>query len=261
MRILIRYLKHLYILPLIISNVNVLLSQTSFSQIIDFNGNQESAYAICVSEHNYYLIGNGLVVDDDYAKGIFICKTDLVGNVIWRKTFIDDSSSLSSGSNAISDINGNIYITGGKIIEPNEETNVFVCVFDPITGDTTKFIEFEFPGVEAGYMIEWMPDSTLLIYGIKGVGGYSRILLMNIDINGEIIYNKYYGSGLMTDSRCFELDNSGHISIAYGVTDCQSPGYTFQSIDIEGNITSTFHSDTNCLVWPTVSSSSSRPMS
>lgn len=249
MREAIKYIMYVYFIPLFMLKVDALFCQTTFSKTIDFNGNQESAYAISVSEDYLYLIGNGLVVDDGYIKGIFICKTDLNGNVIWRRTFISDSSSLSSGSNSITDKNGNIYITGGKIIEPNEESNVFFCSFDPLTGDTIRFSEFIFPGIEAGFTIQWMPDSTLLIYGLKMVGGYSRILLMNIDTTGGVIFNKYYGDGSMTDSRCFQLSESGNISIAFGDSDCDPVGYTIQSVDDIGNVLSTYQSEINCLVW------------
>ena len=225
------------------------MSQTTFSKTIDFSGNQETAEAVIINENNIFLIGNGLEIDNNYLIGLFFSKTDFQGNVIWRRTFTKDSTSLFSGFNAITDNQGIIYITGAHVIEPYEEVNAFLCSIDPISGDTLLFKEFVDPGVEAGYRIQWLPDSTILIYGTTSVDDHSRILLMNVDTTGQIIFNKYYGTGIVRDSRYFQVDDNGSIAIAFGDEDCDPTGYYFYSIDQVGNLSSTFHSDINCLEW------------
>lgn len=244
-----KHIVRLLISTLLFIKSNVLLSQTTFSETIDFNGNQESAYATILYGNYIYSIGDGIMIEDGYKKGLFFCKTDLQGNVVWRRTFIDESATFNSGLNAIVNKSGIIYITGGRIIESLEETNAFLCSIDPSNGDTLKFYEFDFPGVEAGYRVQWMPDSTILIYGTKTVTGYGKILLMNVDTLGNIIFNKYYGTGIVRNSRYFQLDDNGSISIAFGDEDCDPRGYTFHSIDMLGNIVSTTHADENCLEW------------
>jgi len=244
-----KHIVRLIITTLLFIKSNVLLSQTTFSETIDFNGNQESAYATIQYDNYIYLMGNGLLVDDGYKKGLFFCKTDLLGNVVWRRTFVDDSSTLSCGFNALVDQSGIIYITGGRTNESLDETNAFLCSLDPFTGDTLRFHEFNIPGFEAGLRIQWMPDSTILIFGTKTVSGYGKILLMNVDTLGNIIFNKYYGTGIVRNSRYFQLDDNGSISIAFGDEDCDPRGYTFHSVDILGNIESTNNADENCLEW------------
>lgn len=244
-----KHIVRLLISTLLFIKSNVLLSQTTFSETIDFNGNPESAYATILFDNYIYLMGNELLVDDGYKKGLFFCKTDLLGNVVWRRTFVDDSTSLSLGLNAITDKSGNIYVTGGRIIESLVETNVFLCVFEPSTGDTIKFFDFDVPGIEGGYRIQWLPDSTILIFGIKNVGGYGKILLMNVDTLGNVIFNEYYGTGIVRDTRNFQLDENGNILIAYGDENCDPRGYTFQFIDSHGDIDSIFETNVNCFEW------------
>ena len=125
-----KHIVRLLISALLFIKLNVLLSQTTFSETIDFNGNQESAYTTIQYDNYIYLMGNGLLVDDGYKKGLFFCKTDLLGNVVWHRTFVDDSSTLSSGFNALVDQSGIIYITGGCTNETLGETNAFLCSID-----------------------------------------------------------------------------------------------------------------------------------
>lgn len=137
------HIVRLLITTLLIIKSNFLLSQTTFSETIDFNGNQESAYAILLYDDHIYSIGNGLMIEEGYRNGLFFCKTDMQGNVVWRRTFIDDSATLATGINAIVDKNGIIYIAGRRTTDLLDETNTFLCSIDPSNGDTLKFYEFK----------------------------------------------------------------------------------------------------------------------
>jgi len=239
----------IFIIALFIIKCNVLCSQATFTKTIDFNANQETAEAIIVTNDNIFLIGSGLDIEAGFLVSLLICKTDLYGNVVWRRTFSNDSTSLYSGLNAITDKNGIIYITGFHLIEPFEETNAFLCAIDPSVGDTLLYKEFEIEGIEVGYRVQWLPDSTILIFGTTNIDDYSRILLMNVDKAGQVIFNEAYGTGIITDTRYFQLDETGNINISYGDVNCDPTGYNFNSIDFEGNVSFVFHSDINCLQW------------
>lgn len=228
---------------------SVVQAQNTFNTTIDFDSNYEAASSIFIDSNYFYIIGSGYVVDNNYWVGLFFCKTDFQGNVLWRKTYTAGATSLYPSYNAISTKNGLIYIAGTHVIETFGERNVFLCGIDPLTGDTTKYLEFIEPGIEEAYRLAWMPDSTILIYGATAVDDYLKLLLMKVDTNGNILYSTYYGEGLVEDTYFFQLDDNGDIYLAYGNKECDPSGYYFYSVNQDGSLHTTFHSDINCMEW------------
>lgn len=239
----------LFISILIICYQTISTGQTTFNKTIDFDSSYEASYSVVANENTYYFMGDGYIAAFDYWRGLSLCKTDAEGNLIWQKTYGKVGSELFSSLNAICNFKGDLYLSGTHIIEQYVEANVILTKIDKETGDTIFFKEFYTDGVEVGYRISWLPDSTILIYGITNETGYNRILLMNIDTVGNIIFDKFYGTGIVRDSRYFQLDNSGNIYISYGDEDCDPRGYYFNIVDLAGEITGIYDYDLNCLEW------------
>lgn len=233
----------------LILGTHLAICQLTFNKMIDFNYGYESLFSIKTVPEGYILLGCGLIPEQDYWQGLKICKTDLEGSLIWQHVYCDFGSNLYSGYNVISDIKDNLYLTGSKSTVAFFESNLIFVKFNGETGDTLFLKEYYQPGFEAGFRLCWLPDSTILIFGNTGETGNRRIRLMNLDTLGNVIYNKYYGTGIMNDFRFFQLDESGEIYLSFGDDDCDPRGYYFYTLDYSGNIQEIYNADVNCLEW------------
>lgn len=155
-------------------------------------------------------------------------------NISWAKSA--QGTQLDEGTGIAVDGNGNTYITGlfesetltfgSKTLTNTLETkeDIFVAKFD-INGDCIWAKSFGGPGNEAGNKIVLDQTNNVLyvvgyMYGSFNFGGtpltligYKDVVLLKMDLDGNPIAGKNFGSNSDTNGKDICLDQNGNVFI------------------------------------------------
>ena len=176
---------------------------------------------------------------------IYVIKTDFHGNVKWEKTY--GGSNWDVG-NAVIEVNDGGYLIAGYSNSPgisSGNTDVFIVKID-VNG---KLIWQKAYGKSGSYNHEWAYDiisdasNGSMIVGARDYynQGKRNILLLNVDINGELLWEKEFSESGAVDEIAHSISytNNGNYFICSKVNSLSKPG-VYQpkiiKIDNRGNI-------------------------
>ena len=168
--------------------------QTTFNKTIDFSNGSEVGWSLVLQEDGYILIGGGwgFEIGDYFDEKLKFAKTDLEGNVIWTNFIGEPSMHFFCGpQSGIVTQDENIVFCGSKLSAVTY--SAILVKFNPITGDTIFFKEFDFDDVLKGLQVRELFDGTLIILATDDNDEYGS-LLIKTTADGEFIWEKRYGN-------------------------------------------------------------------
>ncbi|HSA05905.1 MAG TPA: hypothetical protein P5556_01855 [Candidatus Gastranaerophilales bacterium] len=162
-----------------------------------FGGSKdEKAFAIAVLGSNIYVTGHEASASAGGGYDVPVIKLDHDGNVIWYKQF-GGAQNERGYSIAISNVTGHVYITGSEssdIDGGNED--IFVMELDS-AGNMVWKKQYGGADRDVGHSIAFS-DNSLYVTGYEmsdSYGGISDIVVMKLDISGNVMWKKQYGGG------------------------------------------------------------------
>lgn len=180
--------KQFLIIALIGVNLIAYSQRPRWEVIIGTQGRDDCAYNLT----NFYDKGYLLVYNFDN-EGSCLIKTDINGNVLWEKTFIN---SIAVFGDAVTyDKNGNIYFCGG--IWVNESTCwPFITKLDSCGNQQWCKLIKDASKMYGGSRDLLINENNLLVVLMRfeSLDKTDQIFLTGIDLNGEILWSKSYAS-------------------------------------------------------------------
>ena len=201
-----------FILLLIcISIKGSLFSQLTFNNTIDFNNGDETALSI-VSVADGCIIGGhgyGNETDDYYQVKLKFVKVDLEGNEVWQHVFADSGYNLYCGNQSgILMQNGNILFCGKRQTDSTSEI-ITICL-DQETGDSIYYKTYDFNDWLFGNQVRELSTGEIIMLAWD-TNAPSAYLLLKLSPNGDLIWQKSYGSSNEVYPSNFEIDDEDTI--------------------------------------------------
>jgi hypothetical protein len=213
------------------------------SKLYNFS-NFGSAFNGINNGHNSTFIMTGNFSTNSNTTNAILVNTDLYGDTLWSKKYY---SSTTSFGKAVCKTNDGGYIVGGaKLNSSNGRYNMYVIKTDSI-GDTLWTRNFISSESEFINSIIQTTRNTYSVVGqtLNSVFGAYDIKLMELDINGNEIWSKSYGTAFNDNSYYLKEVKDGYI-MAGETSTANGPAAYIIKTDTLGNVnTSTSLSETN----------------
>lgn len=185
----------------------------------NYGGDKTDEFNSVIEDNGYYYIcGSTASYTVDSVTDVFVVKTDLLGNVIWSRTF--------GGSGCAGAYCGDV---GYKIIK--ESTNKFVIAgraatngFNLMAGYIIKINEsgnliedyvFDGVGSEFFYSVSLADNGDLIYTGQNKIGNWESWLL-RMSPDGSVIYNLGYGDALTAGAAGEVLESNDYTYVFMG---------------------------------------------
>ncbi len=215
-------------------------SSDSFLTKFDQNGNiiwtkqwgtrfEDRCYSIKLDKsENIYLLGYSETEFNEETnsgdRNIFLVKYNKDGILQWTKEF--GSIDFDEGTSIAIDTNENIYITGytwGDIVEniysDTNGSDIFLMKLDS-NGNNIWVKQFNSIGTQIGYSVITDNEDNIFLEGITESSfennlhiGFSDVVLMKFDSNGNNLWTKEFGSNSYDEGKSIIIDNQKNIFI------------------------------------------------
>ncbi len=169
--------------------------------------NKEIPKHILQTQNGEYLI-TGSNEDGNQQSGLHVLKVDENGNKLWSKT--SSVNPQSWGQSTIELTNGDL-ITCGQRLSNTGYSQIFLVKSDYIGNEIWNKEVFASPASESANSIKINLDGTYSITGfsLDVVNGIGDIVLMKIDQNGNVVWNKKFGGDGIDWGTNLVKDNNG----------------------------------------------------
>jgi len=213
------------------------------SRYYNFSNYGSEFYAIN-NGHNNTFVATGYHGINSNTVNIILANTDLYGDTLWSKKYY--SSTRSFGKTVCKTNDGGYIVGGAKMNSSIGWQNMYIIKTDSI-GDTlwTKFI-FN-PREEIVNSIIQSSRNTFILLGrtIDSLNISYNIKLIELDINGNILWTRIYGSNLPENSYFIKEVKDGYIISGEASTINGSAAYIIKTDTLGIVNTPTSLSETN----------------
>ena len=184
----------IFFLQLVIQHA---IGQITFSKVFDIDGQIDQAIAVRAQSDGYLILGSSYCFDGSVECYTYF-KTDLSGNLVWKKLLSNFPRSITPqdgyGNHGIAtklDFDDLFFI--GTKYNLNTGSDYFLMRTNG-NGDSLWLKQYGGPRLDLSSDIFFSSDTTLIIFGKRFVGqNDDRVSLMQVDLNGNVIWEKVYG--------------------------------------------------------------------
>jgi hypothetical protein len=179
-----------------------------------FGGNYwDRLSSVQQTKDNGYLICGSKESDEFYSE-IWLIKTDVDGNEIWEKTFINEDE--SSGSSAQQTTDGGYVVCGSYQIHSKHETDIWLIKTD---ANGNRIWDKTVSAGDMGISAQQTQDGSYIVYGEKYCPMESlclrRVSLIKTDANGSQLWEKRFaGKGEAWGGNVQEAMDGGFVICA-----------------------------------------------
>lgn len=219
-------------------------AQVTFNKTIDFANGDDVASGVIELSDGYFVTGQGWGYEagDYFDTKLKYTKIDLNGNVIYKRFIGDSAIWFYPGWGCIQTLDGNAVVAGGRVTLDDGDSDIQLIKFDPSTGDTIFHVIYENPGYSFAQSAQQFSDGSLLI---NAYDEDHPTTFLKTDINGNLTWQKSFGSVLESTSALFKLvDDSLTLVTSFGY--CDPQGFTLRRIDSGGNVASEIFVENEC---------------
>jgi len=204
------------------------------SRLYNFSNFGSVFNSINIGHNNTFIMSGNFSTNSNTVNALLV-KTDLYGDTLWCKKYYSNTTSFGK---AVCKTNDGGYIIGGaKVNASNGRYNMYVIKTDSI-GDTlwTKFIFNPREEIITSIIQSSRNTYVLISSTIDSLNISYNIKLVELDINGNILWSRIYGSGSTDNGNFIREVKDGYI-IA-GETYNGPAAYIIKT-DTSGNVNST----------------------
>jgi hypothetical protein len=206
------------------------------SRIYNFSNFGSVFNSVNIGHNNTFIMSGNLSINSNTVNALLV-NTDLYGDTLWCKKYYSNTSSF--GSTVCKTNDGGYIIGGAKFNASNGRYNMYVIKTDSI-GDTLwtrNFISSESEIINS--IIQTTRNTySLVAHTLNSVFGAYDIKLMELDINGNEIWSKFYGTTFNDNSYYLKEVKDGFI-MAGETSTANGPAAYIIKTDTLGNVNST----------------------
>lgn len=194
--------KHFFNILLFVLFTHLCRAQIYFNKTYDFPNTANFSTSVLEIPLSGYIL-NGSYFSPLGYYGIALVRTDLNGDTIWQKSFVDSFHTYAGGSShsLITTTDGN-YLMCGSRLDTNNNRDAIIVKFTP-NGDTLWMKTFGGIGADhANAAIECYEDSGFILIGYtQSFGnGLSDYYMIRTDKNGNQLWYQTFGTSGSEDA-------------------------------------------------------------
>jgi hypothetical protein len=170
----------------------LMMSQNTFLKVYPTNLDKEARDVLATSDGGYIIAGstNTSIMNDC---DVYVIKTDANGDTVWTKSYGGPKPDYAFSMLETSD--GNFFIVGYSQSYSAGDFDIYLLKINP-TGGVVWSKTYGTSTNEEGHEIIATADGNYAIVGsteIVSTNPPGNMYLMKIDVNGTVIWTKYYG--------------------------------------------------------------------
>ncbi len=162
-------------------------------------GTSESDFGyqiISTNDNNLLLCGITNKTQDSHSD-IYLIKVNLNGDTLWTKSYTDIEQEVSF--NLTETQTGDYLITGTN--EDNGMLGRQVLILKVNANGVKQWLKkLALPDWYWGYATTWLSNGDLLICGKHSINGYSQMLFIKTDANGNVYWTKEFGEANLNEA-------------------------------------------------------------
>jgi len=181
---------------------------------------------------NLLLCGTSFSQSTDHASDVYLVKVNLDGDTLWTRTFVDPGVEVAL--HLLEMQNGDILITG---YESNSSKGVLLIKLNA-EGILLWKKKISSTMSEAGFSTIELPTGDLVTCGERNNDTLDKILVIRLDATGNVIWEKEYGEGGITEQGNSIKMNADGSFVITGPSEAIHSGETgiiLLKIDADGN--------------------------
>ncbi len=180
--------------------------------------NTDKIRGLAVADNgDIYAVGETCSFDtmgEHNVEDVLVLKYDAAGNLLWARTW-GNSEVTETVTDAVVDTDGNLYMVGS--MRPGEKSDVLLLKFNP-EGGLIWPKAWSGSTAEQGHGVTIDRDGNLLVSGVNDAHGMGDIdaLLIKLDPDGNVIWQKAWGTDCGEDANSLAVDSWGNIYLGAG---------------------------------------------